>query len=121
MHIPYQRYLLHELADDINSGQNVRSPVFIETRAMYCPDGPQEMRPVGEVEFVQGLAAARGRPQTTERCFLSKFNSQSSVGLRPAYPRHCKKPTLRRTYCDGYVGTISNRKIGLAYVILSLR
>ena len=56
--IPYQRYLLHELADDINSGHNVRSTVFVEARAMYRADGPQEMRPVGEVEFVQGLAAA---------------------------------------------------------------
>jgi L-fuconolactonase len=56
--IPYQRYLLHELAADINSGHNVRSTVFIETRAMYRPDGPEELRPVGEVEFVQGLAAA---------------------------------------------------------------
>jgi predicted TIM-barrel fold metal-dependent hydrolase len=56
--IPYQRYLLHELVADINRGHNVRSTVFIETRAMYRPDGPEEMRPVGEVEFVQGLAAA---------------------------------------------------------------
>ena len=56
--IPYQRYLLHELADDINSGHNVRSTVFIEARAMYRADGPEEMRPVGETEFVQGLAAA---------------------------------------------------------------
>ncbi|ETX08529.1 MAG: hypothetical protein ETSY2_04875 [Candidatus Entotheonella gemina] len=56
--IPYQRYLLHELAEDINSGHNVRSTVFIEARSMYRPDGPEEWRPVGEVEFVQGLAAA---------------------------------------------------------------
>jgi len=56
--IPYQRYLLHELADDIGSGHNVRSTVFVEARAMYRADGPEEMRPVGEVEFVQGLAAA---------------------------------------------------------------
>jgi predicted TIM-barrel fold metal-dependent hydrolase len=56
--IPYQRYLLHELAADMNSGHNVRSTVFIEARAMYRADGPEEMRPVGEVEFVQGLAAA---------------------------------------------------------------
>ena len=34
--IPYQRYLLHELADDINSGHNVRSTVFIEARAMLA-------------------------------------------------------------------------------------
>ena len=56
--IPYQRYLLHELAADINSGQNVRSTVFVEARSMYRTQGPEDMRPVGEVEFVQGLAAA---------------------------------------------------------------
>jgi L-fuconolactonase len=56
--IPYQRYLLHELSEDVNCGHNVRSTVFIEARSMYRPDGPPELRPVGEVEFVQGLAAA---------------------------------------------------------------
>jgi L-fuconolactonase len=56
--IPYQRYLLHELVADIASGHNVRSTVFVETRAMYRADGPEQMRSVGEVEFVQGLAAA---------------------------------------------------------------
>jgi len=56
--VPYQRYLLHELAADINSGHNVRSTVFIEARSMYRAAGPEELRPVGEVEFVQGLAAA---------------------------------------------------------------
>ena len=56
--LPYQRYLLQELLADINSGHNVRSTVFIETRAMYRAAGPEEMRPVGELEFVQGLAAA---------------------------------------------------------------
>jgi len=56
--IPYQRYLLQELSDDMNSGHNVRSTVFVEARSMYRIDGPEEMKPVGEVEFVQGLAAA---------------------------------------------------------------
>ena len=42
----------------MNSGHNVRSTVFVEARAMYRSSGPDEMRPVGEVEFVQGLAAA---------------------------------------------------------------
>ena len=34
IHIPYQRYLLQELATDINSGHNIRSTVFIETRSL---------------------------------------------------------------------------------------
>ena len=58
--IPYQRYLLYELAADINAGHNVRSTVFIEARAMYRAEGPEEVRSVGEVEFVQGMAAASG-------------------------------------------------------------
>ena len=56
--VPYHRYLLHELIADIHSGHNVRSTVFVEAGAMYRADGPMEMRSVGEVEFVQGLAAA---------------------------------------------------------------
>ena len=56
--VPYQRYLIHELMADLDSGHNVRSTVFVEARSMYRADGPEEMRPVGEVEFVQGLAAA---------------------------------------------------------------
>ena len=56
--IPYHRYLLHELIADIHSGHNVRSTVFVEAGAMYRADGPEERRSVGEVEFVQGLAAA---------------------------------------------------------------
>jgi L-fuconolactonase len=56
--IPYQRYLLHELIADVSAGHAVRSTVFIEARSMYRPAGPVELRPVGEIEFVQGLAAA---------------------------------------------------------------
>jgi predicted TIM-barrel fold metal-dependent hydrolase len=42
--IPYQRYLLHELADDMRSGHNVRSTVFIEARAKrYTPTERTQM------------------------------------------------------------------------------
>jgi predicted TIM-barrel fold metal-dependent hydrolase len=55
---PYSRYLLDELNADIQGGHNVKSTVFIEARAMYRAGVSDEMKPVGEVEFVQGLAAA---------------------------------------------------------------
>ena len=61
--LDYQRYLLQELADDINSGHNVRSTVFVEARSSYRTDGPEEMRSVGEVEFVEALAAASATGQ----------------------------------------------------------
>src|SRR5438046_9302756 len=50
--------MLDDVVAYVSQGHNVRSTVFIEARAMYRTDGPEELRPVGEVEFVQGLAAA---------------------------------------------------------------
>ena len=52
-----ERYLLDELLEDTNSGHNIVSTVFIECGAMYKADGPEALRPVGETEFVNGIAA----------------------------------------------------------------
>jgi L-fuconolactonase len=51
------RYLLDEILADTGSGHNVVSTVFIECGAMYRPGGPEAQRPVGETEFVNGIAA----------------------------------------------------------------
>jgi L-fuconolactonase len=51
------RYLLDEILDDVRAGHNVVSTVFIECGAMFKPDGPEALRPVGETEFVNGVAA----------------------------------------------------------------
>lgn len=63
--VPYQRYLLPELAEDLHSGHNVRATVFIEVRAWYRTDGPEEMRPVGEVEYVDRLATENANAQSS--------------------------------------------------------
>ena len=52
-----ERYLLDEILEDVSSGHNVVSTVFIECGAMHKADGPEALRPVGEVEFVNGIAA----------------------------------------------------------------
>src|SRR6202035_5711148 len=51
------RYLLPELLADLSGGHNIVSTVFLECRSMYRKDGPAEIAPVGEVEFVNGIAA----------------------------------------------------------------
>src|SRR5580692_8186396 len=51
------RYLLHDLVADLRTGHNVLATVFIQCRSEYRQDGPEEMQPVGETEFV--AAAAR--------------------------------------------------------------
>ena len=50
-------YLLHELLVDIYTGHKVISTVFVECAAMFNADLPSEYAPVGETEFVQGIAA----------------------------------------------------------------
>jgi predicted TIM-barrel fold metal-dependent hydrolase len=54
---PQHRYLLGELLADTGSGHKIESTVFIECTACYRADGPEEMKPLGEVEFVNGLSA----------------------------------------------------------------
>jgi predicted TIM-barrel fold metal-dependent hydrolase len=51
------RYLMDDVMRDMQTGHNIVSSVFIECSAMYRADGPDEMKPVGEVEFVNGIAA----------------------------------------------------------------
>lgn len=51
------RYLLDELLADMKSGHNVKATIYMECGAMYRASGPAEMRSVGEIEFVNGVAA----------------------------------------------------------------
>lgn len=51
------RYLLHELLEDVNSGHNIVATVFLQCRSMHKAGGAEELRPVGETEFVNGVAA----------------------------------------------------------------
>jgi predicted TIM-barrel fold metal-dependent hydrolase len=58
-HISYRKahYLLDQLLADTASGHNIVATVYLECRSMYRADGPNEMKPVGETEFVNGQAA----------------------------------------------------------------
>ena len=51
------RYLLDEFLDDLSGGHNVVSTVFVECRSMYRAHGPEDFKPIGETEFVSGIAA----------------------------------------------------------------
>ena len=52
-----QRYLIEEMAEDIASGHNIIATVYVDCRSMYRAYGPEAFRPVGEVEFANGVAA----------------------------------------------------------------
>ena len=54
---PSHRYLLDEVLADTGSGHNIEQTVFIECAVFYRPDVSKAMSVVGEVEFVNGIAA----------------------------------------------------------------
>ena len=51
------RYVLEDLWGDTESGHNIEKTVFIDCRSNYRQDGPEHLRPIGETEFIAGVAA----------------------------------------------------------------
>jgi L-fuconolactonase len=50
-------YLLEQLLADLRTGHNVLATVFVECGAFYSADRPMELKPIGETEFANGIAA----------------------------------------------------------------
>ena len=77
---PGWRYLL----DDTNSGHNIVATVFVQARSMDRETGPVELRPVGEIEFVNGVAAmsASGTYGKTRICAGIVGHADLTLGSR---------------------------------------
>jgi predicted TIM-barrel fold metal-dependent hydrolase len=54
---PGYRYLFPELLADIGSGHNIRATCYEQAREMYRADGPDELKSLGETQFVSGVSA----------------------------------------------------------------
>jgi L-fuconolactonase len=52
-----QLYMLDQLLADLGSGHNVRATVYVQCGSMLRADGREALKPVGETEFVNGVAA----------------------------------------------------------------
>jgi predicted TIM-barrel fold metal-dependent hydrolase len=55
---PPERYALDELLAEFACGHDIRASVFVECTAMFRADGPEALKPAGETEYVNGVAAA---------------------------------------------------------------
>ena len=68
---PNYRYLFPELLADVGSGHNIRATCYEQAREMYRADGPEELKSLGESEFVSGVSAmsASGKYGPT-RCIV---------------------------------------------------
>ena len=54
---PRYRYLFPELLADLGSGHKIVATMYEQAREMYRADGPEELKSLGETEFVSGVAA----------------------------------------------------------------
>src|SRR6266550_563828 len=81
---PGWRYLLDDLLADTNSGHNILATVFVQARSMHRETGPDEMRPVGETEFINGVAAmsASGIYGKTRHCAGMVGHADLALGSR---------------------------------------
>ena len=69
------RYLLDELLTDTASGHRVVATVFVDCMAFYRADGPAALRPVGEVEFANGVAAMTASGAYVKRYGATQANA----------------------------------------------
>lgn len=80
-------YMIEEMAADAASGHNVVATVYVDCRSMYRAGGPEAFRPVGEVEFANGVAAmaASGGYGKATLCagIVSHVNLLLGDGARP--------------------------------------
>jgi L-fuconolactonase len=53
---PPSDYMLDDLLQDLRAGHNIVSTVAVECRYGYHRDGAEELKPVGEVEFLESIA-----------------------------------------------------------------
>ena len=54
---PRYRYMFPELLADLGSGHNIVATMYEQAREMYRADGPEELKSLGETEFITGVAA----------------------------------------------------------------
>ena len=82
-------YLLEHLREDTNSGHRIEQTVFVEAGAEYRKEGPEEMRPIGETEFVADLAArsAEGTGATVS-AIVGHANLSLGADVRPVLEAH---------------------------------
>lgn len=96
---PHHRYMLPELVADTGSGHRVIATVFVDCVAFYRKDGDPALRPVGETEFANGVAAmaASGVYGPTLACagIISHANLSLGAGVREVLEAHLQAAPAR--------------------------
>jgi predicted TIM-barrel fold metal-dependent hydrolase len=55
--LPHMKYMFDDYLSDVYAGHNVVASTYVATQSMIRADGPELLRPLGEIEFANGVAA----------------------------------------------------------------
>ena len=103
---PDDRYLLDDVLQDTGSGHNIVNTVFVECKAEYRNDGPEALKPVGETEFVQGIADQSASEHQGSTIIAAGIVSHADLTLGDAVA-----PVL-----EAHVAASSNRFRGIRHI-----
>jgi L-fuconolactonase len=82
-------YTLEDLLKDISGGHRILQTVFVESRMMLRNAGPDEMKPVGETEYVEKLVSLKHNKKTTVAAGIIGFaDLTSGSDVRPVLEAH---------------------------------
>ena len=81
---PNDRYFLEDLIRDTSRGHNIIATVAVECRAMYRKQGSAAMKPVGETEFLDGVAAQALSDPKTETLVAAAIVGHADLSLGDA-------------------------------------
>ena len=90
---PDSRYLVDEFLADAGGGHRVIQTVFVECLNGYRSDGPEALRPVGETEYVEQLAAASdsaGNATGVAAGIVGFADLSLGAAVRPVLEAHLK-------------------------------
>lgn len=76
------RYMVEDFSDDLSSGHKVVASVYVECGSMYRADGPEPLRPLGEIEFAADVAATHAGRGKAGICEAIVGTADLSLGGR---------------------------------------
>ncbi len=117
---PPEHYGLPELLEEFAQGHNIRASVFVECTAMFKADGPEALRPAGETEYVNGVAAmsASGVYGESRVCaaIVSYADLRWGEAVRPLLQAHIRagggrfRGVRQQAQYDEVLGSMARRK-----------
>jgi L-fuconolactonase len=77
-------YLLNDLLQDLRAGHNIVSTVAVECHYAYRNDGAEELKPVGEVEFLESVANRVAADSTIKTRIAAAIVGHANLALGDA-------------------------------------